>query len=185
MTLSRFLRDYLYFPLGGNRQGTGRRYINIMATMVLGGLWHGAAWTFVVWGAIHGGMLALERAMGKDSAYRRLPLYARVAMTFALTTFAWVFFRSASLSDALAYLGHMFGLGHVQPGAALIGGIVYKPYYALSMCAAAVVVWVAPQTWEWTARLSGARAVACVAVLWLSLVMLATQAYNPFIYFMF
>lgn len=185
ISLSSWLRDYVYVPLGGNRKGARRTYLNLALVMLLGGLWHGAAWTFVVWGAIHGGMLALERAMGKDSAYRRLPLYARVAMTFALTTFAWVFFRSASLSDALAYLGHMFGLGHVQPGAALIGGIVYKPYYALSMCAAAVVVWVAPQTWEWTARLSGARAVACVAVLWLSLVMLATQAYNPFIYFMF
>ncbi|MAF08899.1 hypothetical protein CMK11_00470 [Candidatus Poribacteria bacterium] len=185
ISLSSWLRDYLYVPLGGNRKGPRRTYVNLAAVMLLGGLWHGAAWNYVIWGGIHGGMLALERAMGKDSAYRRLPRPARIAMTFALTAFAWVFFRSGTLTEAFSYLGHMVGVGAVQPGAALIAGIVYRPYYVLSMSAAAVVVWVAPQTWDWTRRLSAVRAAACLAALWLSLIALATQAYNPFIYFIF
>jgi alginate O-acetyltransferase complex protein AlgI len=185
ISLSSWLRDYLYVPLGGNRKGARRTYVNLAAVMLLGGLWHGAAWNYVIWGGIHGGMLALERAMGRDSAYRRLPRPARIATTFALTTFAWVFFRSGTLTEAVAYLGHMVGVGAVQPGATLIAGIVYKPYYVLSMSAAAVVIWVAPQTWDWTRRLSAVRAAACLAALWLALIALATQSYNPFIYFIF
>ena len=73
ISLSSFLRDYLYIPLGGNRKGPARTYVNLMTVMLFGGLWHGAQWTFVVWGAIHGGMLALERLMGKDSFYAKTP----------------------------------------------------------------------------------------------------------------
>ena len=185
ISLSSWLRDYLYIPLGGNRRGTRRTYVNLALVMLLGGLWHGAAWNFVIWGAIHGVMLAGERAMGRESAYRRLPHAARVAATFALTTLAWVFFRSADLPRALSFLGDMAGVGPVQPGAALIGGIIYKPYYLLSMSAAAVVVWRAPQTWDWTRNLTAARALVCLLALWLSLAALATQSYNPFIYFIF
>ena len=78
ISLSTWLRDYLYIPLGGNRKGPVRTYVNLMTVMLLGGLWHGASWNFVIWGAIHGGMLAFERAQGKDSLYRRLP-HARCA----------------------------------------------------------------------------------------------------------
>jgi alginate O-acetyltransferase complex protein AlgI len=185
MSLSSWLRDYLYVPLGGNRRGPRRTYVNLALVMLLGGLWHGAAWNFVIWGGLHGAMLAAERAMGRESAYRRLPRRARVGATFALTTLAWVFFRSADLPSAVAFLGHMIGVGSVQPGAALIGGIVYKPVYLLSMAAAAIVVWRAPQTWDWTRNLTAARALACLLALWLSLIALATQSYNPFIYFIF
>ena len=73
ISLSTWLRDYLYIPLGGNRLGERRTYVNLMTVMLLGGLWHGASWNFVLWGAIHGGMLAFERAQGEGSPYRRLP----------------------------------------------------------------------------------------------------------------
>src|ERR1700747_135047 len=73
ISLSTWLREYLYIPLGGNRRGRTRTYVNLMLTMLLGGLWHGAAWTFVIWGGIQGAMLAFERSQGKDSPYRRLP----------------------------------------------------------------------------------------------------------------
>ena len=77
--------------------------------MLLGGLWHGANWTFVVWGAFHGSLLAFERGLGKRTVYEKFPKSFRVAITFMLVLFSWVFFRSPSLSDATAYLGCMFG----------------------------------------------------------------------------
>src|SRR5690606_13656681 len=73
ISLSTWLRDYLYVPLGGNRRGPNRTYINLMLVMVLGGLWHGASWNFAIWGGIHGIWLAVERMQGKDSFYRHLP----------------------------------------------------------------------------------------------------------------
>ena len=83
ISLSTWLRDYLYIPLGGNRRGKVRTYVNLMLVMLIGGLWHGASWTFVIWGAIHGGMLAFERMQGKQGLLSRLPRPWRVALTFA------------------------------------------------------------------------------------------------------
>ena len=108
ITLSSWLRDYLYIPLGGNRKGRVRTYINLMLTMVLGGLWHGAAGHFVLWGALHGAALAVERLLGIGEGRRRLPAWLGWLITFHLVCFAWVFFRAPSLEDALAYFGRMF-----------------------------------------------------------------------------
>ncbi len=98
MTLSRFLRDYLYFSLGGNRRGPWRRHMNLMATMVLGGLWHGAGWTFVVWGTVHGAFLIVNH-MWRATGLRlgRIPSWA---MTFTCVIFAWVVFRADSMESA-------------------------------------------------------------------------------------
>ncbi|MEI7832089.1 MAG: MBOAT family O-acyltransferase [bacterium] len=185
ISLSTWLRDYLYLPLGGNRKGKVRTYINLAVVMLLGGLWHGAAWNFIVWGGIHGAWLAFERAQGKTSFYSRLPQVARVAMTFLIVLIAWVFFRASDLHSAVAYLGNMVGLGHVQQGATLISGIIYQPYYLLSFVAAGVIVWGFGDVWGWTQKLSAPKIVACACVLWLSIALLVTQAYNPFIYFIF
>jgi alginate O-acetyltransferase complex protein AlgI len=115
MTLSRWLRDYLYIPLGGNRKGARRTLINVGVTMILGGLWHGAAWTFVFWGAFHGGLLALhqwrrQRAPQTDEPQeeRRLDAWRRYAGTFALVCVGWVFFRADSLDTAFALLRRLF-----------------------------------------------------------------------------
>jgi alginate O-acetyltransferase complex protein AlgI len=117
MTLSRFLRDYLYVPLGGNRRGPGRRYINLMITMLLGGLWHGAGWTFVVWGGLHGAYLVVNHAwraararLGQDLA--RSTSWGRVLgclVTFVAVVAAWVVFRADSLDSAAAILRAMAG----------------------------------------------------------------------------
>jgi alginate O-acetyltransferase complex protein AlgI len=185
ISLSTWLRDYLYLPLGGNRRGNVRTYINLFIVMLLGGLWHGAAWNFVVWGALHGLLLAGERLRGKAALYGALPASARVAATFVIVLVTWVFFRSPDLGHAVRYLGDMAAVGAAQPRAQLLAGIVYAPYYAGTFSLAAIVVWFAPQTWDWTKTLTIPKAVAVFAVLVLSVVVLTTQAYNPFIYFIF
>jgi len=185
ISLSSWLRDYLYVPLGGNRRGPTRTYVNLSIVMLLGGLWHGAAWNFIIWGAMHGGMLAFERTTGKDALYRRLPKTIRVAITFTIVLFSWVFFRATTLGAAGRYFGHLFGFGDVQAGAGLLGGIMYQPYYVLTFLVAVVVVWGAPQTWDFSRRITPVKAVVTVALFWMSLAVLFTQSFNPFIYFIF
>jgi alginate O-acetyltransferase complex protein AlgI len=121
MTLSRFLRDYLYIPLGGNRKGQPRRYLNLMATMLLGGLWHGAGWTFVIWGALHGAFLTVNhlwREMIAEKFLRRVPSWLGAltggAITFIAVVAAWVVFRSADIAHARIMLEAMFGI-HSRP----------------------------------------------------------------------
>ena len=108
MTLSRWLRDYLYISLGGNRKGRVRTYVNLMLTMVIGGLWHGAAWTFVAWGAIHGGVQVVDRWLGDRRAAVGVPeptptvarSFLRWFVTFHIVCFAWIFFRAATFTAA-------------------------------------------------------------------------------------
>ncbi|HMO50448.1 MAG TPA: MBOAT family protein [Kiritimatiellia bacterium] len=107
ISLSNWLRDYLYIPLGGNRLGPGRTYVNLLLVMLLGGLWHGANWTFVVWGAMHGGLLAWERCWNR--ATPRHAGWGRIR-TFLLVCLAWVPFRAADLNQALAVWAGMTGL---------------------------------------------------------------------------
>jgi alginate O-acetyltransferase complex protein AlgI len=115
ISLSTWLRDYLYIPLGGNRKGEGRTYGNLMTTMLLGGLWHGANWTFVVWGGLHGLFLAAERGI-KAATERwgissgRLVKLSIALLTFLLVNVTWVFFRAKTFTDATAMLGGMAGL---------------------------------------------------------------------------
>ena len=116
ISLSTWLRDYLYIPLGGNRAGRVRTLVNLMVTMLLGGLWHGAAWTFVVWGGLHGLYLMIERVLRERLAGRSLWRRREIrlglgALTFAVITWTWAFFRANSLGQAGAIAGAMLGLG--------------------------------------------------------------------------
>ena len=115
MSLSTWLRDYLYIPLGGNRGSELKTYRNLMITMLLGGLWHGANWTFVVWGGLHGLFLAAERRIKRAAADWNLPVGPGMSvllmlLTFALVNVTWVFFRAPSLGDAMTMLASMVGL---------------------------------------------------------------------------
>jgi alginate O-acetyltransferase complex protein AlgI len=185
ISLSTWLRDYLYVPLGGNRKGVRRTYLNLMTVMLLGGLWHGASWNFVIWGGIHGSALAFERAQGKHSFYRRLPHPVQVALTFVIACLSWVFFRAKTLDQALHYLSCMFGLVPTTPASDAVAGALYTPYYELMFAVAAIVVFFMPTTWQFTARLSAPRSAAAVAAFAVSVLLMWTQTVNPFLYFQF
>jgi D-alanyl-lipoteichoic acid acyltransferase DltB (MBOAT superfamily) len=109
ITLSRFLRDYIYIPLGGNRKGEVRTYINLLITFLLGGIWHGAGWTFVFWGFLHGAALVVHRVWRKFEI--DLPKILSWFITFNFINIAWVFFRAKSFDDAIKVLSAMFGMG--------------------------------------------------------------------------
>jgi alginate O-acetyltransferase complex protein AlgI len=120
MTLSRFLLDYVYIPLGGSRKGAGRRYVNLMLTMLIGGLWHGAGWNFVAWGALHGAYLIVNHAWISVAGRLHLPAWPRVGraasvfLTFAAVCLGWVFFRATDFSraiDIVRGLLAMYGVG--------------------------------------------------------------------------
>lgn len=113
ITLSRFLRDYLYIPLGGNRKGSSRRYVNLFLTMLLGGIWHGAGWTFILWGALHGGLLCMNHAWLEIRKRLRLPPLAKpiaIGLTFLAVLCGWVLFRSESFPAAARMFAAMAGL---------------------------------------------------------------------------
>ena len=156
ITLSRFLRDYLYIPLGGNRKGPIRRHVNLLVTMLLGGLWHGAGWTFVVWGGLHGAYLVINHfwqagrarlGLGAPSALGR---GAARALTFGCVVLAWVFFRATSFPAATAMLRAMFTNPDLH---GLLRSSLVEPIPAIRWIAVlALVAWFAPNTQELLGR---------------------------------
>jgi len=185
ISLSTFLRDYLYIPLGGNRLGNMRTYVNLMTVMVIGGLWHGASWNFVVWGAIHGVVLGVERMQGKDSFYRSLPRPIRVAITFFIVCIAWVFFRAETLPQAMSYLSSLFGLAAVPSSVAGVQAAIYTPLHVIVFLIAVLIVWKAPEAWIFTRTLTVRRAATIMALLAVAIVLMWSQNENYFIYFRF
>ena len=111
MTLSRFLRDYIYIPLGGNKISSFRTYVNLLATFVIGGLWHGAGWTFVFWGFLHGLALVIHRVW-TNLGFKMNTILAWF-ITFNFVNIAWIFFRAKEWDDAIKVLGSMFSLDNV------------------------------------------------------------------------
>jgi alginate O-acetyltransferase complex protein AlgI len=185
LSLSTWLRDYLYVPLGGNRKGPRRTYVNLAAVMLLGGLWHGASWNFVAWGGIHGLLLAVERRVGVERLYGRLPGALRTSLVFLMATLAWVPFRAADFTATAEYFGRLFGWSSAPAAAALLPGLLASPYLVVSFAAAALVTWLGAPAWSWTRDLSPARAAIALGLFALATAALATQKFNPFIYFIF
>ena len=186
ISLSSVLRDYLYYALGGNRKGEGRTLFNLAVVMVLGGMWHGAKWTFVVWGAFHGLLLVLERWNEKKSFYHWLPRAGRIAMTFLIMLFSWVLFRADSLTLAMEYFRSMFGLSSPSEVSALLGALIYTPYHLLVLGICALLVFQPLQAHDWALLPVTWRRVAVIVPLFVfALMAMYTQAFNPFLYFQF
>jgi len=179
ISLSTWLRDYLYVPLGGNRRGTLRTYGNLITTMLLGGLWHGAAWNFIAWGGYQGFWLVAERLTGKKPWYAKAPRFVRIPITFVLVLFGWVLFRAYDLGHAGHYMATMLGFG--GEGTLRWGA---EPWVELMI--AAVIIWTLPASH----RLVSRAAPAFVLLLQLLFVFAVLQVRRapddiPFLYFQF
>jgi hypothetical protein len=167
MTLSRFLRDYLYIPLGGNRKGPARRYVNLFLTMLLGGLWHGAGWTFVIWGALHGIYLCINHAwfgFRKKMGWKPMPKPLAILLTFVAVLISWVPFRAGSYElmpvagageKALAATREIFramcGLNGIH-GWPDRSAYVVKDVHAVRACMILLIVWFLPNTQQFLRR---------------------------------
>jgi D-alanyl-lipoteichoic acid acyltransferase DltB (MBOAT superfamily) len=182
ISLSSWLRDYLYIPLGGNRKGAGRTYVNLFLTMLLGGLWHGASWTFMLWGAYHGTLLALERMMGKHGLAWRLPRPLQIGLTFVLVMFGWLLFRATTLA------------GWARMAKGLAGANGWGVAYPLADAGALnwglwlfclVLVFAAKNTWEirWQPRWRLALGLAVLFLICVGTFLVNTS--SPFLYFQF
>ena len=189
ISLSTWLRDYLYISLGGNRHGTFKTYRNLFLTMLLGGLWHGANWTFVLWGAWHGVILSIERALGVKAKTGSLNLF-RWALTFILVVIGWVMFSAPNVVTALYFYQAMFSFSSFSISETLIDGITRLQLCILVL--AYIVVFAAGfkqsiinwlnQHWQMAYR---AAQLAVLPLFALSLLKLSAQSFSPFLYFQF
>jgi D-alanyl-lipoteichoic acid acyltransferase DltB (MBOAT superfamily) len=130
MTLSQFLRDYIYIPLGGNRKGEWAKSRNLLITFVLGGIWHGAGWTFIFWGFLHGAALVIQSFFSKKYS---MPDWAGIVITFLWVNMAWVFFRAPSWPDAINVLSAMTGMQHPTETFTLINDYYFAPLWMIGV----------------------------------------------------
>ncbi|MCL4131847.1 UNVERIFIED_CONTAM: hypothetical protein GTU68_015912, partial [Idotea baltica] len=182
ISLSTFLRDYLYVPLGGNRLGSVRTYVNLSATMLIGGLWHGAAWTFIIWGAYQGFWLVLERLAGKRSLLGWLPKPLHVPATMVIVMVGWVFFRAETLPAAVQHLQSMFWL---LPTDQIVESLPVQPVHLVAGLAAIAVTWLAPRTQDLVKSIPHWWTVSLQPLFILALVQLHFANHVPFLYFQF
>ncbi|MCC3153729.1 MBOAT family O-acyltransferase [Hymenobacter sp. BT770] len=195
ITLGRWMRDYLYIPLGGNRVKPSRLYVNLWTVFILSGFWHGAAWNFIAWGAFHGFFLILDRLF-------LLRLYQRIGVlsilpTFFITVVGWVLFRAETLAGAFAYLKRMAGTSAaaVSPHEANLPNLTNEFWGMLSVAGiiAFAAAWPKVESWElrvlakahfsWRGAIG--LTIATVAVLVVSMSYIVSSYFNPFIYFRF
>lgn len=209
MTLSRWLRDYLYIPLGGNKRGQWRTYTNLFATFLIGGLWHGAGWPFVIWGALHGAAATIHKAW--QAMGLSMNRYLGGVLTFFFVHFAWVFFRADSTSQAVSMFKALFGLNgfmmkesYARSLEALTGLTIYNPlwasmeYIALTKGAInrliifSLIVFLAPNSIQlakgqgWLSfKASPVKAVMLAAILAIALTTMLMSRGTAFLYFNF
>ena len=181
ITLSRWLRDYLYVPLGGNRVSPRRTYVNLMLVMLLGGLWHGAAWTYVVWGALHGAALAVERMLGLHRGLERRPWLLRVVwgvLVQVVVLVTWVFFRSSTFEGAFQFLRNIARLEWATPNREMWTAVAFL----LPVVIAHGWTWLVEH--EYVRPLTPTRRAVLTGVL-LYAILAAYGSTNAFIYFQF
>jgi alginate O-acetyltransferase complex protein AlgI len=190
ISLGDFMREYVYIPLGGNRGTRWRTYLNLWTVFLISGLWHGANWTFVLWGIYHGTFLTLDRILA-ETRLARARRFIGVPLTFVLVCVGWVLFRSASLAQAGNYLLSMAGAFADDPTPAPF--VCMDPRTVAALVVAATISWV-PLRQSGLARIRVAmgtpwfeavRSAALLLLLGLSVLALASLDFSPFIYFQF
>lgn len=184
ISLSHWLRDYLYLPLGGNRKGAARTYLNLLLTMVLGGFWHGANWTFVLWGAWHGGWLAVERMFGAKSRQSVWPSVIAWPITMVIVMLGWVLFRAETVSQAVVIYQGMLGANGwaISTQAAW----QFQNTELAALIAGGVISIFGTQLSQWVANLPhGLRLPSVASLLAAACIALTAQSHSPFLYFQF
>ena len=184
ISLSQWLRDYLYLPLGGNRKGAVRTYINLLLTMLLGGLWHGANWTFVLWGAWHGGWLAIERMLGAKSGETVWPKVIAWPITMVLVMLGWVLFRAETVAGAIGMYRGLLGMNGWNMSATLswqtqnteIAALVLGSLISVQGARLASVA---------TAFPDAIRSTGTATLMAATFAALIAQSHSPFLYFQF
>jgi len=190
ISLSTWFRDYLYIPLGGNRKGLGRTYINLFIVFFITGLWHGASWNFIFWGLFHGLFLILERSKVLNTG--KWPIFVRHLYVLVTVIIGWVFFRAETMAEAVSYLGSMVGAS----GGENVTALIYINPYSITMIVLALVFAMPLRVWvnNMVAK-SESRVLTTVyqtviyffyiGLFLFSIIELAQSSYNPFIYFRF
>lgn len=192
ISLSEWLRDYLYVTLGGNRKGKARTYVNLFLTMLLGGLWHGANWTFIVWGAWHGGILALERALGAKGKSSPYPALIAWPLTTVAVILGWVMFRAHDVGSAFAFYEAMAGFN----GFALTDEYAWRitDTQIAWLLIGIAVVFIEPNMRRiargvlalgQAGMVVGATRLALVSAFGLAILKMSADSYSPFLYFQF
>ena len=199
ISLTNWFRDYLYIPLGGNRLGAVRTYLNLVLVFLLCGFWHGASWNFIAWGAFHGFFLALER-WRLSRILERCPLVLQHLYVGLVVLVGWVFFRLEKFSDAIAYLGAMLGIGtspQINPWVLYkMDSLVFFTLAVAAVCSMPVypllrdmilrkIAFSQPGNLSLYAGVQAVKVTTMGVILLLVLMALASGAYNPFIYFRF
>jgi alginate O-acetyltransferase complex protein AlgI len=187
LSLTVFLRDSIFIPLGGSRGSKWQTARNTMITFLAGGLWHGAAWRYLIWGGAHGLMLVLERWSGKGCLWWFLPKPLRTLVLVAFFQFNWIVFRCATLEQGRDFLTAMFGGRGTAEGQAVAAGAVLTPYYFVALAACAAVTFLGTETRHLVqkAQKSWLLSLGVAAVFLWSVLALFAQAENPFLYFQF
>ena len=180
ISLSNWLRDYLYIPLGGSRLTPSRTYINLMLTMFLGGLWHGANWTFAIWGLYHGALLAIHKMFA--TVYEKIPVFIQRALTFLLIMIGWVFFRSSDFKMAAVWLKKMFTLPFAQLNWAML--TTYGSRLVILLALTTIITQFFPNTFQikYSPKLKYAFVLAVALVICL---ILLNYKQSVFIYYQF
>ncbi len=190
ISLSSWLRDYLYIPLGGNRQGKWMTYRNLMTTMLLGGLWHGANWTFVCWGALHGLYLVAQRELSAVIRWpsnvwvQRLVQPFQIAFVFALVCVTWIFFRSATFTQAFEILDRILSLDLLDSFAVRNRIPLAKACLLVAVLYCGEIIWQTFDVRGWWNRSAVGRLAVCAVLIW-AIALLGTFGGSAFIYFQF
>jgi alginate O-acetyltransferase complex protein AlgI len=179
ISLSTWFKDYLYFPLGGSRHGEFRTYANMFITMLVSGIWHGAAWTFVVWGGLHALGRCLTRELEQSAYYQqRIPRLVKQMAVFGFVMFTWIFFRAQSLTDASLIISRIFTTGWADPRFPLVMAVLVLGVWIYEL------LYTSRSSLRWLIDVQPAR-VGLAALMIFYLAIIAQPSTKQFIYFQF
>ena len=185
ISLTSWLRDYLYISLGGNRVGVKRLYLNLFLVMFASGVWHGANWTFICWGLYHAFFMIAERANNKNALYYKAPRVVQILLTQVIVLFGWVLFRADNIGEAWRMWKAMLGLMPVSAFDAVLATEIFTPTTITFMVIAAFCSFWRFRSFDWCDQVSLKKAFVALGLFVLATLALFTQSYNPFLYFQF